>query len=70
MFYLIAGHPHVVVHVFHIDLIGQPVVVGIDHGIISGRLHPFAEGVDDLRDLCRRKRTKCGAVFRVKRDWK
>ena len=29
-----------------------------------------AEGVDDLRDLCRRKRTQRGAVLRVKRDWK
>ena len=39
----------------HIDLIADPVVVGIHHRIISGRLNLLTERVYDIRDLGRRQ---------------
>ena len=33
----------------HIQTVFQPVLVGIQHGVISRRLHTLQDGIDDLR---------------------
>lgn len=37
----------------HVDLIADPVIIRVDHRIISSRLHLLTECVDNIRDLCR-----------------
>ena len=42
------GDPDVVVDLGHIDFVGKPIVVGIDHRIITGIFNFPAEGVDHV----------------------
>src|SRR5699024_7177320 len=61
----VAGDPHVVIDGTQVNLVGQPVVVGVDHGIIAGVLDLAAEGVDNLTDLGGRQGAQGSIVLHV-----
>ena len=44
--YIVPGNPDIVVHGTHINFVGKPVVIGIDHGIIACSSDLFAESID------------------------
>ena len=52
-FCVIPGHPHIIRNLGHIDLLGKPVIIGVDHGVVSGGLHLLTECVDHIRQLGR-----------------
>ena len=53
IFLLIFCHPHIIRNLRHIDLIGNPVFICIDHRIIACILNTLTERVDHIADLGR-----------------
>ena len=53
IFLLVFCHPHIIRNLRHIDLIGNPVFICIDHRIIAGILNALTERIDHIADLRR-----------------
>ena len=62
---IVPGHPHRIIHQGHIQLVLQPVFIGIDNRIIPCVLDPLAERVCNGRQLLLGERA-LGAVLHVK----
>ena len=63
---IIPCHPDIVIQHRQVNLVGQPVFIGIHHGIISRVFDLFAESIDHLTDLRRRQGSQSVIILRIK----
>ena len=63
--HIVPGNPHIIIEGIPVNFIVQPVLVGINHGMIAGILNLFAERIDNLADLLRWKCTQRSRILRI-----
>ena len=70
MLYIVASNPNwVLLWNAAINLIGQPIVIGIDNRIIACFLDSIAEGINDLGQLLLGKLALSWIVFHIIGNW-